>query len=370
MPTASKGARLWLRKRKGRPATWLIRDGRHEESTSCGRADRERAEARLAAYLAEKHTKTASTGSRAPSAIPVADVLALYARDKAKSHARPHETAHCIKMLLAHFGESTLDGVTGQTCRAYANQCTTDSVARHDLEILRAAIRHHWKEGLCSEETKVVLPPKRPPRERWLTRQEAAGLLRAAWRGRKKRHIARFILVGLYTGTRMSAICGAALQPTPGHGWVDLDNGVFYRRAIGRKETKKRQRPVRLPPPLLAHMRRWKRLGLSRNFVVEFAGEPVKSIQQGFGSAVRSAKLSGKVTPHVLRHTAATWLMQSGVPIYEAAGYLSMTVETLESVYGHHHPDHQKGAVDAYGSHRKKRVAEQASGVVSLFKTA
>jgi len=27
--------------------------------------------------------------------------------------------------------------------------------------------------------------------------------------------------------------------------------------------------------------------------------------------------------------------------MWEAAGYLGMTVETLEEVYGHHHPDHQ-----------------------------
>ena len=36
--------------------------------------------------------------------------------------------------------------------------------------------------------------------------------------------------------------------------------------------------------------------------------------------------------------------MQDGVPHWEAAGYLGMTVETLETVYGHHHPDFQKNA--------------------------
>jgi len=53
------------------------------------------------------------------------------------------------------------------------------------------------------------------------------------------------------------------------------------------------------------------------------------------------------VTPHVLRHTCATWLMQAGVPRWEAAGYLGMTVETLQRVYGHHHPDHLQEASDA-----------------------
>ena len=50
------------------------------------------------------------------------------------------------------------------------------------------------------------------------------------------------------------------------------------------------------------------------------------------------------MTPHTLRHTAATWLMQAGVDLWEAAGFLGMTAETLERVYGHHHPDHLKNA--------------------------
>src|SRR5262249_23718744 len=110
-----------------------------------------------------------------------------------------------------------------------------------------------------------VLPPRGVARERWLTRSEAARLLKAAWRAKQVmrakdtrrpvgKHIARFILVGLYTGTRSSTICGAALMPTVGRGYVDLDQGVFYRRAIGRRQTKKRQPPVKLPPRLLAHI--------------------------------------------------------------------------------------------------------------------
>ena len=99
------------------------------------------------------------------------------------------------------------------------------AAARRELEDLRAAINHHRREGLCSEVISVVLPPRQPARERWLTRSEAARLLWAAWTAKQVmhdkdtrravgRHIARFILVGLYTGTRSSAICKAALVPT------------------------------------------------------------------------------------------------------------------------------------------------------------
>jgi integrase len=131
-------------------------------------------------------------------------------------------------------------------------QRSTDAAARRELEELRAAINHHRREGLCNKVVEVVLPRERPPRNRWLTRSEAARLIWHAWQYREiqkgkptdrrsRQHIARFILVALYTGTRASAVCGAALRPTPGSGWIDLEHGVFYRRPAGQRETKKRQ---------------------------------------------------------------------------------------------------------------------------------
>jgi integrase len=168
------------------------------------------------------------------------------------------------------------------------------------------------------------------------------------------KHIARFILVGLYTGTRSSAICGAALMPTVGRGYVDLGtkkdctDGVFYRRAIGRRATKKRQPPVRLPPKLVRHLRRWRDRGISKTAVVEWNGKPIASIRKGFEAAMQAAGLGPDVTPHILRHTCATWLMQSGrVETWEAAGFLGMTVKQLEETYGHHHPDFQNEAANA-----------------------
>jgi len=50
---------------------------------------------------------------------------------------------------------------------------------------------------------------------------------------------------------------------------------------------------------------------------------------------------------HTLRHTAATWLMPAGVDKSAVAGYLGMSVEMLDRVYGHHHPDHLRAAAQA-----------------------
>jgi integrase len=153
------------------------------------------------------------------------------------------------------------------------------------------------------------------------------------------RHIARFILVGLYTGTRHAAICSAALAPAIGRGYVDVERGVFHRRAKGAKATKKQQPPVRLPDRLLAHIERWTRLGIATHAVVEWNGKPMRSVRKGFAAAVKAAGLPmtgpDRITPHVLRHTAASWAMQGGGDEAKIADYLGMTLEMLRKVYGH-----------------------------------
>ena len=126
---------------------------------------------------------------------------------------------------------------------------------------------------------------------------------------------------------------------------MDLERGIFCRKAIGKRTTKKRQTPAPIPPRLLAHLRRWWNRKLIAECFVEFNGKPVASVKKGF----KTAGLPGKVTSHTLRHTAATWLMQRGVPIWEAAGFLGMSPEVLQDTYGHHHPDFLQGAATAIG---------------------
>src|SRR6266571_3037315 len=122
--------------------------------------------------------------------------------------------------------------------------------------------------------------------------------------------------------------------------------------------TKKRQTPAPIPPRLLAHLRRWRDRKLIANCFVEFNGKPVASVKKGFRSAVGLAGLSGKVTPHTLRHTAATWLMQRGVTVWEAAGFLGISAEVLLNTYGHHHPDFLHVAANAITSKHRVSVVE------------
>jgi integrase len=258
-----------------------------------------------------------------------------------------------MRRLSAYFGDKMLSDINGPLCRDYADAQNTDTMARRDLEELRAAINHHRHEGLHDRIVSVVIPPRRPARERWLTRDEAAKLICAAWRYREvqngrptrkhpRRHIARFILVALYTGSRASVVSSAALEPVEGRPYVDLARGILYRRPARAVETKKRRPPAPIPPGLLAHLRRWKRLGY--RYVVEWDRKPVGRVGRTFQAVVEDAGLGPEVTPHTLRHTAATWLVQNGVDLWDAAGFLGMTATTLDRTYGHHHPSHLEGA--------------------------
>jgi len=105
----------------------------------------------------------------------------------------------------------------------------------------------------------------------------------------------RFILISIYTVTRAGAI--AATSPELGRSFVDLERGIFYRKQIGKRATKKRQTPAPIPPRLLAHMRRWKTRKPMATCFVESSGKPVASVKTRFRSAAKLAELSGRVAP-------------------------------------------------------------------------
>jgi integrase len=85
--------------------------------------------------------------------------------------------------------------------------------------------------------------------------------------------------------------------------------------------------------------------------------------QDRVSAPVKLAELWGKVTPHTLRHTAATWLMQRGVPISQAAGYLGMSPMMIERTYGHHHPDYMRVAAAAITTKQPANISGKGANV-------
>ena len=353
MPERAKGPRLYWHKSRGK---WVIRDtGRPETAT--GTDDRAEAEKRLAEYIAGRDR--GATGPRDPAAVLISEALTIYAEEHGPTVADPVRLACAIEALLPFWGLLNVSAIKAETCRRYAKSRVTSKgmpegqtrpvspgTIRRELGTLRAALQYCHAEGYLLSAPPVSLPEKPPAKERWLTRSEAARLIWAAWRGRRTQHLARFVLVALYTGTRKDAVLRLGFIPNTRGGWVDTANGLLYRRAEGERQTKKRQPPARLPDRLMAHLRRWEAMGM--RWPVEYQGAICGDIKTGWGTIADDAGLSD-VTPHTLRHTAITWAMQRGATSWDAAGFFGTSVEMIERVYGHHHPDHQQSAREAMG---------------------
>ena len=85
------------------------------------------------------------------------------------------------------------------------------------------------------------------------------------------------------------------------------------------------------------------------DWVVEWAGKKAGNIKKALERACQRAGLEG-VTPHVLRHTAATRMAMAGVSLFEIAKMLGHTSSIVtERVYAKHSPGFLRSAADKLG---------------------
>ena len=331
MPRRSAGPRLWFDKKRG---TWTIFDGRRRSRTGFTLDETRKAEKFLGEYIASKHTVK---DSPAPF---IADVLDAYYTEHLSHKASADHVFYDIKRLGKWWGDKRVTEINSTLCRAYAAQRRAPVCARRELAFLNAGVKHwHHEHGPLRIVPAVVLPPRPSARANFMTRNEAACFLRIA---RKTPHLARFFLVGWYTGSRRDVIAGLKWS------MVDLETGVMKRKESNAPQTKKRAPPVRVGNRLLCHLRRWRQIdGKDAIYIVSFRGERIKRPVSSWQRVREAAGLPDYITPHVLRHSRATTLMKAGVSLWEAAKSLGMSVAVLEAVYGHHHPDWQKDAADA-----------------------
>jgi integrase len=339
--------RLKLRRaRKGRNATWVIKDREREISTGAREGERGKAEIAFAEYLIK---------SREP-------FLALE-----------------VERLAEFFGDCLVAELTPDLCNSYVawrcaqtdrratktvGQAIKPATARRELVTLSAALNWCWRNKRLDRPVVITLPKVVERRERYLKRNEIAALLWAALgfnrdrtrnRFRINRHLARFILVGLYTGTRHDAILRLQWMANTTGGWFDLDAGVLYRRPQDAIESNKRRTPSPIAPRLMPHLRRWRRLSIQ--YVIEYDGKPIASqLRRAWAGARAMAGLGSDVTPHVLKHTCATLMLQNRVSTWDVAGVLGTSEAVIRKIYGHHSVEHLRTAVDVWS----KRPTKQA----------
>lgn len=375
MPRPRKPARLVLRRFPGgRTPTWYIVDGPKEVSTGCAEADLAGAEKRLAIYTGAKYDPAKNIGKGLK--IPVVEVVNVYLREHAPTVDRIDFLEATCKPLSDWWLPYWLSDINKKTCVEYVDWRTQQTgkhkrlisvaTARHDLKTLRAALNYfHATYGPLPSVPVVSLPPKPEPKDDWLTRSEVARLLWAAraraWADRRRfgdtranepytaNHVCRFILLGVYTGSRSGILLSLRWTPNDVSGHVDLAHDTIYRKPARSVQSRKRAPKLRIHQRLQFFLRKWRATdaALNQDVICHWQGAEVDRLEKSWDTACEAAGIGRRITPHILRHTCTTWLLQAGVPIWEVSGFVGMSEQTIRDVYGHHSPEWQQNAATA-----------------------
>lgn len=265
----------------------------------------------------------------------IGDYMALYLQERAGRASAP-AMGYAWKALSPTFASLRPDQIDRNLCKAYAKRRHRAGVSNgtiiKELGVLKAGLGWAGKGSQATFE----MPEAPPPRDRHITLAEFNSLLEAC----DLPHVLLFCLLAWYTAGRASAI----LELT----WdrVDFERGqIRLSKGHGRQKGRATV-PIadRLRTALLDA-----REARTTDYVVEWAGQPVRSMARSFRAAAGRAKLAD-VSPHVLRHSAAVRMVENGVPLEVVGQYLGHTdLKVTYRVYARFSPGFLKAAADALG---------------------
>ncbi len=214
------------------------------------------------------------------------DAIAHYLRDKRHLKSFRSAAEHLAAITWAYIGKpmSALPEVAALV-RETAD--TKPATVRNRLALLKAACRWAWKQhGLTEHDPtqRMLLPQVRNERQVYLTRQGMLRICRACsnWEAQVA------IRVSFYTGMRLGELYSCHVA---GDSIVLLDTKNGTARAI----------PVH---PRIRHLLRW----------LPLTGKP-HTVQVAFERARDRVGLDD-ATFHTLRHSAASEMVNAGVPLY------------------------------------------------------
>ncbi|WP_421477728.1 hypothetical protein [Agrobacterium tumefaciens] len=306
--------------------------------------------------------------------VKIGDLILFYLHSEAKEiaakpDARRREHLSQIECLSDFWGDKFVSEINRINSRAY-QEGKKPSVVRNKLILLKSIVNYGAGQSqvkIYENQLDYFQPSRLPSRadyyevDELITMYKAACRKRHSWReGRAEvlaergetfdeqpktfhnhvaRHIAKFLVVAAYTGTRSARIQEASFVREAGRPFIDLENGIFYRAALNEKVAlNKRADPIKIPERLLRMMKRW-HAGSAKvpgcRYLVEYRGRPV-DCRKGFHTlkkAVLSEERAKVLNRHSLKHTAATMLLKDGVSVEAVAQYLSTTPEIIRQVY-------------------------------------
>jgi integrase len=267
-----------------------------------------------------------------PKGTTTADLWKAYLIDK-EGRAVVGTMKFTWKALEPRFGKMEGSAIAVLDCRAHTKERRKagiqDGTIHTELGHLRTVLVWAEKNGLIARAPHIERPPKPDPKDHYLKRDEVARLLDGA----KVPHIKLAVLLMIGTGARNAAALELVWDRVDfQRGMINLHNPFDGMRRKGRAT-------VPMNDTLRAALLEAKEAALSP-FVVEWAGMPVKSIKKGLAAAAKAAHLS-KVSPHMLRHSAAVWLAEDGHSMSRIAQFLGHANSRItEKVYARYSPEH------------------------------
>lgn len=315
---------------RGKLAVAFTHDG-HRLRRSLGTTDKAEAKARLIEFNRVRSIQSAG------GPITVAAIYQAYIMDRNGEGKSTTRIQDAWKRLAPTFGDLLPSFITKDLCRGYMtnrrNDGVSDGTIHLELGYLRSAMSLAEKEQWITRGPFIPLPQKPPPRDHYIRKSEAPRFLDES----KAPHAKLFIVLALCTAARSQAILDLTWDR------VDLEARRIDLRDPGRARTPKGRSLVPMNETAYAALAEAKKAALSR-YVIEWAGERVGSVKKAIAEAARRAGL--KVSPHVLRHSAAVWMAEDGVPMSEISQYLGHNdTKTTERIYARYSSDYlQKAA--------------------------
>ncbi|PCI11596.1 hypothetical protein COB72_00155 [bacterium] len=232
--------------------------------------------------------------------------------------------------LVSDFGHDAQQSYIHWRQRTMLKQGYTASngTLNRELGVMKAALRLAWKRGRLESYPHIELLQSPPPRDRFLRSHEVRRLIEAC----EYPHLHLFVMLALHTLQRPIAIFSLRVEQ------VDLDWNRIDFLPSGSMQSNKR-RPVVPITPSLRPMLEQAMDESEGGFILEYQGHPVSTVKKSFRGACIRAGLDD-VTPYTLRHTGATLMAASGVPLRQIAGMLGHTESRTTEIYAKHHPDY------------------------------
>lgn len=258
------------------------------------------------------------------------------------------------KTFIAHFrehlGHLTLCQITADHIRDAVNKLQKDGKpvtgARKNryLSWIRAMLRKAEREWLWIDKAPTLrLYPEAKRRIRWLTPQEAERLI-----AELPDHLKPVITFALHTGLRRSNVVGLRWDQ------VDMQRQVAWVHGDEAKAGK----AIGVPLNRSAIEAIRSQLGNSTEYVFTFKGKPMcVTSNTAWRSALKRAGI-GNFRFHDLRHTWASWHVQSGTSLVELQEMGGWETAGMVRKYAHLASDHLKksaakldGLMGGNGSH-------------------